>query len=195
MAEPLETAAQGVQETTPTATEPAVQEVQTQASPQVQQPASDPVPHMETALGGEPPIEYTQFNVPDGFEAPDDAFLGIAKELGIKQEGVQKVVDYYTQTLVPKMLQEQATKIEEQNNAWKEECTKTLGQEGMDRARNAFRQFATPELTKLMNDTGLGSHPALVAMFAEIGKQMGEGTLVKGNTVTTPKRAADILFG
>lgn len=141
-------------------------------------------------------IQYGTFTVPDGFEAPNEEFLAITKELGIPQEGVQKVVDYYTQKFMPAMFEQQQQAIAKQNETWTQQSIKDVGQDGVERAKLAYKQYATPELTELFNQTGLGSHPAVVKMFAEIGKQMGESTLVNGKASGgEPKRAADILFG
>lgn len=187
-----------VQETEPQGAEPVNTNVQA-TEPQGAEPNSQPdSPNQEpgtpqnTVLGG---ISYHDFNVPEGFNAPDEAFLNIAKELNIPQEGVQKMVDYYTGTLVPQLIKEQQEAINTQNDEWYSACEKELGKQGIDMAKSAYNQFATPELTKMLQETGLASHPALVKMFAEIGKQLGEGTLVRGGTASSQKRQADILFG
>lgn len=153
---------------------------------------TQPATPQNTVLGGQ---SYHEFNVPEGFNAPDEAFLNIAKELNIPQEGVQKMVDYYTGTLVPQLIKEQQEAINAQNDEWYSACEKELGKQGIDVAKSAYQQFATPELTKMLQETGLASHPALVRMFSEIGKQMGEGVLIKGGAAASQKRQADILFG
>lgn len=167
--------------TEPTAAAPAQQETQP-TQPQA----------LETTLGG---VTYGEFTMPEGFDQPNEAFLEIAKELNIPQAGVQKMVDFYTQTLIPQLIQEQQSFVDNQNNEWRDACERELGRAGVDMAKSAYQQFATPELTEMLNQTGLGSHPALVRMFAEIGKQLGEGTLIKGGAAAGQKRQADILFG
>lgn len=168
----------------------------TQVTTEPTAPVAEPTPAqpqaLETTLGG---VTYGEFNMPEGFEQPNEAFLEIAKELNIPQAGVQKMVDFYTQNLIPQLIQEQQAFVDNQNNEWRDACEKELGRTGIDMAKSAYQQFATPELTEMLNQTGLGSHPALVRMFAEIGKQLGEGSLIKGGAAAGQKRQADILFG
>lgn len=141
-------------------------------------------------------IEYTDFTVPEGFEKPSEDFLSMAKEIGMSQENVQKVVDYYTGKMAPQIASNQQAALEAQNKEWMEQSTKALGQDGVEKSKLAYQQFATPELKEFLSNTGLGSHPAMVAMFKSIGEKMGESTLVNGNgSVAEPKRAADVLFG
>ncbi len=49
--------------------------------------------------------------------------------------------------------------------AWGEELTANL-----DLARRAARAFASPELTRALEDSGLGDHPALIRVAAEVGR-------------------------
>ena len=50
----------------------------------------------------------------------------------------------------------------------------------MDMASRAFAEFSTPELQKLMDETGLGNHPELLRIFAKVGERLGEDSLVVG---------------
>ena len=50
----------------------------------------------------------------------------------------------------------------------------------MDQAQRAFKQFSTPELDKLIDETGLGNHPEFIKTFAKIGSMIGEDRLVVG---------------
>ena len=49
--------------------------------------------------------------------------------------------------------------------AWGEELTANL-----DLARRAARAFASPELKRALEDSGLGDHPALIRVAAEVGR-------------------------
>jgi hypothetical protein len=186
----------------------------TEGTPAAGEPATEETPAVETGESGEASVEgtegtpaggeaaeiaYSDFTVPEGFEAPNEEFLALTKELGLNQESVQKVVDYYTGKFVPGVQQayetSQKQEIEKRNTEWEAQSTKDIGKEGIDRARLAIKQFATPELTSFLNETGLGSHPVLVKLFADIGNKMSESTLITGKSVTPDKRAADILFG
>ena len=50
----------------------------------------------------------------------------------------------------------------------------------MDYAKRAFAQFATPELSQLMDESGMGNHPEMLRVFAKVGELMGEDSLVVG---------------
>ena len=50
----------------------------------------------------------------------------------------------------------------------------------MDYAKRAFAQFASPELSQLMDESGMGNHPEMLRVFAKVGELMGEDSLVVG---------------
>jgi hypothetical protein len=52
--------------------------------------------------------------------------------------------------------------------------------ENMVMAKTALKQFGSPELVKLLNDSGLGNHPELVRVFVRAGKAISEDTFVTG---------------
>lgn len=156
----------------------------------------------QETTGGEQTAEiaYSDFTVPEGFEAPNEDFLALTKELGLNQESVQKVVDYYTGKFVPGVQQayeeSQKQAIEKRNTEWAAQATKDVGKEGIDKARIAAKEFGGKELTDFLDNSGLGNHPLLVKLFANIGNKMSESTLITGNqTVAAEKRPADKLFG
>ena len=51
----------------------------------------------------------------------------------------------------------------------------------LDYARRAYGQFGTPELSKLMDDSGMGSHPEVIRAFSKVGEMLGEDSLVIGS--------------
>ena len=65
----------------------------------------------------------------------------------------------------------------------------------LDQAQRAFGQFASPEFSALMDETGLGNHPELVKAFAKIGAMLGEDKLIVGTGLgqskVTPHDAKD----
>ena len=50
----------------------------------------------------------------------------------------------------------------------------------IDMAQRAFAQFATPEFSKIMDETGIGNHPELLKAFSKVGEAMGDDKLVVG---------------
>lgn len=144
-------------------------------------------------------ITYSDFTVPDGFEAPNEDFLALTKTLGLNQESVQKVVDYYTGKFIPSIQQaydeSQKQAVEKRNAEWAAKSTKDIGKEGIDRARLAIKQFGGKDLTDFLNTSGLGNHPVLVKLFADIGEKMSESTLITGKSASEPPSRAEVLFG
>lgn len=129
-----------------------------------------------------------EIKVPEGVTAEPallDGFKGVAKELGLKSEDAQKVADWYF-----KASQEANQKIqaaqEQQVVTWAEEAKadKDIGGPNWDAnvktAQSAIRQFGDPALTKLLNETGLGNHKAMISVFSRIGKAIAEDRLPKG---------------
>ena len=50
----------------------------------------------------------------------------------------------------------------------------------LDYARRAYAQFASPELSEVLDGTGLGNHPEMIRAFSKIGQMLGEESLAVG---------------
>ena len=163
------------------------------------EPKAEPVKADETLLGGskiEPkpddkkpgenqvaPEVYKDFTLPEGIPADAklmEGFKGLAKEMGLSQEAAQKFVTLqgeHAKVSMEAMVKEaeaQKVKILEQ---YKNDTIKELGpeyQKELSFAAKALDRFGTPELRKLMDETGLGNHPLLVKSWVAIGKTMAE---------------------
>lgn len=125
------------------------------------------------------------------------AFEPIAKELNLSNEQAQKLVDVYGSKIMPKLVEQQAAQWQQQIEQWAEQvkADKDLGTDAsIGAAQKAMDKFGSPELKQYLNETGLGNHPELVRIFANIGKAMSEDGLVTGNSGGA-KSAADVLFG
>ncbi|MNN57775.1 hypothetical protein D3C81_1727790 [compost metagenome] len=63
-------------------------------------------------------------------------------------------------------------------------------------AQQALADFGTPELTAMLKESGLGSHPEVVRFFHKVGQQLAEGKLHRTTTeMTTRKSNAEIFYG
>jgi hypothetical protein len=149
---------------------------------QKDQPAGEP-PKGDDAAPGE-----IQITVPKGVEADQgmlEGFKGIAKDLGLKSEQAQKVADWYFKN-AQEIGQKAQVAQEQQVVKWAEEAKadKEIGGPNFDAnlktAQQALRQFGDPALTKLLNETGLGNHKAMIGLFAKIGKAIAEDRMPKG---------------
>lgn len=137
----------------------------------------------DTSKGGDDsvsgaPENYEDFTLPEGVELDEqaiEAFKPVAKELGLSQEGAQKLVDLYIS-----QQGQQAEAFEAQKEKWAEEAKsdKEIGGAVFDQsvslAKKAMEKFGTPELTAALEWSGLGSHPEIIRAFSKIGKEISE---------------------
>lgn len=129
--------------------------------------------------------------------APDpqrvDGFKKLAKEAGLKGEQAQKFVDFYQdmQTAYSKSQAEAFEKAQiERLDALK--ADKEFGGQNWDKSvsyvHRAIREFGGAELAQSLDRMGLGNEPALIKLFARIGKALGEDSL-SGSTSAQPRPA------
>lgn len=60
-------------------------------------------------------------------------------------------------------------------------------------ARAAMQEFFPPDARAILEQTGLGNHPAIVKGMARVGRAMGEHKTISGNPTTNVSRL-DILY-
>ena len=140
---------------------------------------------------------------PDGYEFGDDPdnelefYRNATHQLGLTQDQAQNMLDLYAS------VQEEQNEANDQATAdfavnSQIELKREWGADydgRLDQAQRAFGQFATPEFSALMDETGLGNHPELVKAFAKIGAMLGEDKLIVGTGLgqsrITPHDAKD----
>ena len=150
-------------------------------------------PKAEPAPKGAPE-KYADYTVPDGMTL-DPEVKGkadaIFKDLGLSQEGAQRLVDFYTA--------ETREAFEAPFNAWRDMNAKWRsdaeahpdlkgklgpGQEVNVRISRALDAVGDPtlvgEFKQLMDVTGAGNHPAFIRVLNHLAKQLTEGTHVSG---------------
>ena len=150
-------------------------------------------PADKSLLGADPKIEanqtapevYKDFTLPDGVTQDAklmDGFKSLAKEYNLSQEAAQKFVTLQSEsvksgmeTLIKEAEIQKAAMLEK----FRQDTIKELGpdyQKELGFAAKALTRFGTPELRKLMDETGFGNHPLMVKAFIAIGKTMMEDT-------------------
>lgn len=141
--------------------------------------------------------DFSKINVPEGFEQPSNQFIEYAKANGFNREQVQGLVDFYTTQLAPAQEAAQAMQIKQ----WAAESTKRFGQEQIDSAKQALKDLSDyqegqkdNEIMNFINESGVGSHPAFIALMSKIGSAMEESTLLQSN-IAQSKSGASLLFG
>ena len=131
---------------------------------------------------------YADFTVPEGIEL-DAQMLESAqplfKELGLNQEQAQKLVDFQA-AQVQASQTGQAEAFNQLKLDWQDQSKndKEIGgdkfEQSVSDAREALGKFGTPELTKLLNDFGIGNHPEMIRFMAKVGTLTKED--VPGNS-------------
>ena len=155
------------------------------APPQGQEGATPPkqTPPDATAPTGAPE-SYSDFTLPEGMalnQAALDKFLPLAKEMNLSQEKAQQMVDLFAEQ-IGAIEQGSREAWERQKQEWTEAVRKDpeLGGANYDATlqhSQAFvARFGDAELQTLLDEYGVGSHPALVRAFAKAGKAAAEDT-------------------
>ena len=170
--------------------------------PNPAQPEGDPIPDAladaagadgDTGDGKQPegqepegaPEKYEAFKDFSGKEyTPEQVqdFANVAKELGLSQEKAQKMFG----ALVPTAYKYMRDDVMQKAQGWRKdaESDPEFGgahfQENMGIAAKAYKTYASPELRKMINVSGLGNHPEFIRMFYRIGKAMSQDTGVQG---------------
>ena len=130
--------------------------------------------------------EKYEFTLPDGFQMDEQgltAFSEFAKDLDMPQEAAQKMLE----KMGPAMQQRQMAAIEQVQNEWTQasKSDKEFGgiklDENLAVAKKALDTFGTPELSKLLKETGLGNNPEIIRAFYRAGKAISEDSFVAGS--------------
>lgn len=134
------------------------------------------------------PESYTDFTLPEGVQiAPEvaDNLKALAKDLDLTQDQAQKVADLGAQ-MSQRWAQQQTDALAKARTDWAEAAkvdTEYGGEkfnENMAAAKKALDAFGSPELTKLLNESGIGNHPEVIRVFVRAGKAIGDGKFVAG---------------
>jgi hypothetical protein len=147
------------------------------------------------------PETYADFKVPDGFEIKDasilESFKGWAKKNDLSQEAAQEAIDMqikHVQSIADGLL----TTFNETVSGWKKETVAALGadyKKELVHANKAIVKFGSPELRKILNQTGIGNHKELVNFFVKVGKTISEDVLLDGTNRTGQKSDGELFYG
>lgn len=136
------------------------------------------------------PETYADFTLPEGYEMDAgtlDAFKGLAKELNISQASAQKLIDMQT-ALSTKQAEAYQAAVVKQSQDWVAEIKNdpVLGGANFESsAANAVKviqAFGDESLTNLLNESGLGNHPALFKFCHRISAAISEDKFVMPGT-------------
>lgn len=146
------------------------------------------------------PDKYADFKLPDGFKMDEKVLPEIQatfKELGLTQEGAQKLVDIYAKN----GMQAAAAPYQEWarlQKDWTDEIANRFpnekGTEVKKMIKGVFDSVLPPSLGKnliaALDLTGAGSHPDVVEALSILLKPLSEGTPVRGNGPASTGQAA-----
>lgn len=144
--------------------------------------------------------EAYEFKAPEGASFDDaviKAYSEVAKELNLPQESAQKVLD----KVAPVLAQRQAEQIQAAQTEWANtsKSDAEFGGEKLDEnlgiAKKALETFGTPELGKLLNESGLGNHPEVIRLLYRAGKAISEDSFVgSGKAAKAEKSIAQRMY-
>ena len=115
----------------------------------------------------------------------DNALLGgfknTAHELGLNQSQAQKLADMYVNHMkdsAKSFHETQAKALSEAQQGWEKEITSrpAFKQEVGD-ARRVLVQYGSPELSAIMDQSLMGSHPVFFDFMVKVGKALAEPEL------------------
>lgn len=133
---------------------------------------------------GAPEGDY-EFKAPEGAELDPGVmkdFGDIAKELNLSQEAAQKIVE----RMSPSMSKSMAERISALRVQWEKASRNDPEFGGQNFEANlkginrAYREFTTPELRSLLQESGLNSHPEMLRLFNRLANATGESRFVRG---------------
>lgn len=151
------------------------------------------------------PVVY-DIKPPEGFVLDDQAlesFSTVFNEVGLDNEGAQKLIEAYAphvQELVQKAIEghsaEQASAQTSELEALKvdPEFGGKSWESNRQAAQLAVKQFASPEMIAMLNESGLGNNAHMIRMFAGIGKAIGDDNLVVDGVEGGDKFVAGSLY-
>lgn len=123
------------------------------------------------------PQDYADFNLPEGMSMDEGLLtevLPVFKEAGITQDVAQKLIDIQSKQVMA-LEQGKLDAFNQLNQEWKDASIndKEFGGDKFDQtvanAKAALDSFGTPELTKLLNETGIGNNPEVIRFMNKVG--------------------------
>lgn len=145
------------------------------------------------------PEKYEAFKLPDGMTISADVekeFTTLARGLNLPQDKAQALIDLQVKA-AQKSQEESVAQFEKMKSEWKAKTLKFLGankDQSLAYAAKFLDKVGDKDLRKVLDESGLGNHPALVKAFIEAGKLIGEDNFVEGNNAPSEKSFAEILY-
>lgn len=143
------------------------------------------------------PVELTAPQGAETFKEDISAFAGFANEIGLTQEQAEKLVARQVE-LVNGKAAEMAEAVKGWEKAARED--KEIGGDAFDEnagiARKALEVYGGDDLKQLLDDSGLGSHPAVIRAFWKVGQTIQDTAVERGTAARgdAPRDHATVLY-
>lgn len=179
---------------------------QPEQSPDTEQPTDDAAVTEEETKTAEAEAtpegapEVYDFQAPDG-EAFDDvvleAFSDTARKLNLTQDAAQSVID----AMAPVIAERAAERDRATRDAWVEEAKADpdFGGDAFDEnlavAKSALDKVGSPELSRLLAESGLGDNVHVLKLFHKVGSAIAEERFfLPGGGHSAPQTAEEQLY-
>lgn len=113
-------------------------------------------------------------------------FLMQAHTMGLTNKQVQGIFDWLG-TFTDEALREGGIRLEKTTEELQKEWGSNYAR-NVAYAQRTVQQVGGDEIKQLLDDTGLGNHPAFVRFFAKIGKELAEDGIIPGGIMGIPGR-------
>ncbi len=138
-----------------------------------------------------------QIDLPKGTSVDEGllaSFKALAHENGLPQGTAQKLAGLYAEH-VAKGQEAHAATLRTAVDGWEAEikASPTFAADKTN-AQRTLAQYGSPELINVMNETLIGSHPAVFKFMASIGKALAEPDFKGGGAGADTRTAAQILY-
>lgn len=162
-------------------------------------PAAQPAPQTDRPTEQLETDVYAELNgLPEADEQTLKQFKTLAKELKLAPQAAKRLADWQREVALG---QRESGEAERGRiiDSWTQQSKALFGagyEAEIDRARRAVDAFGGSELRELLDATGLGSHPAVVKAFHQIGKRVSEDESAFGASAGgRDKTFAEALYG
>lgn len=130
------------------------------------------------------PADMGEYKLPEGLpEGSADWYKGAALKAGLTQDQARIVADEFI--MLERARTEEIVKEDSiRSEQWRGELKKEFGSafdNQIEIAKRGVKEFAGEEVIDILNRTGLGDNPAIVKMFAKIGKELLEDSIVQAD--------------
>ena len=146
------------------------------------------------------PEQYEAFKTPDGVnfsEGVMSSFSEVAKQSGLSQEKAQAIID----KVAPAIVEGQQEQLKQLRDSWRQETLSdevlggTKHEASMAVVSKALDTFGSPDLKKLLDETGLGEHPEINRLLYKVGTKISEDTITGGSGNKQGRLYGQIRYG